>query len=101
MPFQHQAEALKSTVMSLQEARERIYTAFAQRIVPVRLFHDVAVPYLSMIERPTLWDVLNSFTSAVKKLKPGVQFDATVRLGKFFSHPPVALIASDSPLAPV
>jgi hypothetical protein len=99
--FQHQAESLQTVVLTPIEARQQIYAAFARRIVPVRLFHEVAVPYLNMTECPTQWDVLNSFTHAVKRLKPGVQFDATVRLGKFFSRPLVALIGSDNPLAAV
>jgi hypothetical protein len=99
--FQQQAEALKSGVLTPVEARQQIYAAFAQHIIPVRLFHEVAVPYLHMTECPTQWDVLNSFTHAVKRLTPGVQFDATVRLGKFFSRPAMAHTTSESPLATV
>ena len=97
--FTQQAEILKSTVMSPEEARHRIYRAFATRIVPVRLFPDVAVPYLDTIECPTLWDILQSFTSAAKKLKPSAQFETTVRLGKFFTHVPVVLAPQHEPLA--
>jgi hypothetical protein len=96
--YQRQAESLKSVVLTPQEARQQIYTVFAQRIIPVRLFHEVAVPYLNITEGPTQWDVLNSFTHAVKRLTPGVQFDATVRLGKFFSRLAMAHRTSESPL---
>ncbi len=84
--YQHQIESLQGTIWHPKEARDRIYTAFAQKVVPVRLFHEVASVYLDMTEPCTAWDVLNTFTHATKKLKPSVQFDATVRLGRFFSQ---------------
>jgi len=97
--FRQQAEILRSTVIRPEDARQRIYRAFAARVVPVRLFHDVAVPYLNMIECPTLWDVLQSFTSAVKKLTPNMQFETFVRLGTFFTPAPVTLMPQPETLA--
>lgn len=88
--YQHHIEALQHHVWTPQEARERIYTAFARRIVPVRLFHDVAIPYLQREDNCTAWEVLNAFTNAAKKLKEGVRFDATVRLGRLFAPPACA-----------
>jgi uncharacterized protein DUF932 len=85
--YQRQVEFLQRTPWSPREARERIYTAFARRIVPVRLFYDVALPYVEREETCTAWEVLNSFTAALKRLKPSVQFETTVRLGRFFSQP--------------
>ena len=89
--YQHQVEYLQGTIWHPREARDRIYTAFAQHIVPVRLFHDVATPYLNLEEPCTAWEVLNRFTNAMKKLKPSVQFDATVKLGRFFSQAPCVI----------
>ncbi len=86
--YQHQIEALQHNIWSPEAARERIYEAFARRIVPVRLFHDIAPPYLHGTEPCSAWVVLNTFTNAMKKLAPAVQFDATVRLGRFFSQAP-------------
>ena len=86
--YQRQVEFLQRTPWSPWEARERIYTAFARRIVPARLFHDVAHPYVTRADPCTAWEVLNSFTSALKKLKPSAQFTATVKLGQFFSQLP-------------
>lgn len=83
--FARHMQTLQSMVLTPLEAREQIYRAFAQKLVPMRLFLDVAPPYLAMTECPTSWDVLNSFTSAAKKLKPTVQFEATVRLGHLFT----------------
>lgn len=91
--YQQHIELLQRTPWSPMEARERIYTAFARKIVPVRLFHDIAVPYADRMEMCTAWEVLNRFTFAMKKLKPSVQFDATVRLGRLFASPPCVLAA--------
>ncbi len=74
-----------------QEARERIYEVCARKVVPVQLFNDIAIPYLERIEACVAWDVLNSFTSAMKKLKPSVQFESNLKLGKFFTSQQVAL----------
>lgn len=86
--YQKHIEALQHHVWSPREARERIYEAFARKIVPVRLFHDIALPYLERVEPCTPWETLNVFTNVMKKLKPSVQFDATVRLGRLFASPP-------------
>lgn len=94
--YQRQVEVLQRTPWSHREARERIYTAFARRIIPVRLFHDVALPYVEREEICTAWEVLNSFTRAMKKLTPSVQFEATVKLGRFFSQPPCVFPAPQS-----
>lgn len=85
--YQHQVDFLQRTPWSPLEARDRIFAVFAQKILPVRLFHQVATPYLERMETCTAWEVLNSFTNAMKKLTPAVQFDATVKLGRFFSQP--------------
>jgi hypothetical protein len=61
------------------------------KVVPVQLFNDAAIPYLERIEACVAWDVLNSFTSAMKKLEPSVQFESNLKLGKFFTSQQVAL----------
>ena len=84
-------ERLKQGTMSVTEARELVFNVFAQKIVPLRLFPHVAHALaLEVAARntPTPW-VLNSlFTNIMKKLTPSVQFEATVKLGRFFSQPP-------------
>jgi hypothetical protein len=80
-------QRLKQCEMSLTETREMLFNVFAARIVPVKLFHHVAAPYIRTPDRVTLipvWEVHNTFTNALKKLPPGVAFDANVKLGKFF-----------------
>lgn len=79
---------LQRTSWSPREARERIYEVFARRIVPLRLFPHLARLYLERLQTVTAWEVLNSFTSAMKQLPPSVQFASTVKLGQFFSQPP-------------
>jgi hypothetical protein len=91
--YQRQVAVLQRTPWSALEARERIYTAFARKIVPLRLFHDVALPSVERRETWSVWEVLNAFTSAMKKLTPSVQFDAAVKLGRFFAPQPCALPA--------
>ena len=82
--YRKHIEMLQSLFLSPKEARERIYEAFARRIVPVRLFTDVALPYLERVETTTSWELLNRFTGATKKLNPSMQFAATMQLGSFF-----------------
>jgi len=80
-------QRLKQCEMSLTETREMLFNVFAFRIVPVKLFHHVAAPYIRTPDRVTLipvWEVHNAFTNALKKLSPGVAFDANVKLGRFF-----------------
>ncbi len=86
--YQQHIAALQHHVWSPGAARERIYEAFARKIVPVRLFHDIATPYLERVDPCTPWETLNVFTHAMKKLKPSVQFEATVRLGRLFTNLP-------------
>jgi hypothetical protein len=92
-------EQLKVCSISLVEAREMVFTIFARRILPVRLFPDVSRDYLKDSRECsgiTAWDVQNSCTSALKKLTPTVAFAANVKLGKFFSRPPVIFSASQT-----
>lgn len=81
-------ERLKGRPMTLLEAREMIFTLFARRILPIKLFQKVAPEYLDTRRECrgiTAWDVNNSCTAALKKLpSPAVAFEANVKLGKFF-----------------
>jgi hypothetical protein len=80
-------QRLKQCEISLTETREMLFNVFAARIVPVKLFHHVATPYIRTPDCVTLipvWEVHNAFTNVLKKLPPGVAFDANVKLGKFF-----------------
>ncbi len=78
---------LKKTSVSLRTARALVFSVFARRIVPLRLFHYVAPAYAKDVTRDngiTLWDVHNCFTQALQRLSPCLSFEANIQLGKFF-----------------
>jgi len=72
------------------QAKARIFDIFANRIVPVHLFDDVAefyfnpAPDMTDVQPRTVWGLHNAFTRAMKKLKPAVAFNTNVALGKAF-----------------
>jgi len=80
-------EQLKSVTVPLIEARELVFNVFARKIVPLKLFPKVAPMYVrdsASCGTISLWGLHNSFTTYVKYLSPGVQFEATTKLGEFF-----------------
>ena len=84
-------ERLRETPVSDDEARSLIYRTMADRIIPVRLFHDVDRNYFDVDPqaRPectdrSLWGLHNAFTRAFKALGAGPAWRAGVALGKLF-----------------
>lgn len=81
---------LQATGITDERAKQLIYEAFADKIVPVRLFDDVDAYYFrpgdDMIDcQPrTLWGLHNAFTRSMRDLSPVRRFAATVDLGKHF-----------------
>ena len=80
-------ERLKSTTISVEQAKVLVYDVFHQRLMPARLFHPVTQTLSEAVQHDGLthWEVHNAFTTHLKALPPGPAFRATTRLGKFFS----------------
>lgn len=81
---------LQATVVADSLAKEVIFDAFNQGVVPVRLFDDVSRFYFKATDETpdcqprSLWGLHNAFTRAMKELTPVRSFGATVALGKLF-----------------
>jgi hypothetical protein len=81
---------LQEQELATLEAKELAYDAFAEGIVPVRLFDDVHRNYFSptpeMVDcQPrTKYALHNAFTRAIKALAPAPAFAATTELGRLF-----------------
>lgn len=81
---------LQATVVADAVAKEVIFDAFNQGVVPVKLFDDVSRFYFKATDETpdctprSLWGLHNSFTRAMKELSPVRSFAATVALGKLF-----------------
>lgn len=73
------------------EAKQRIFDVFNAKVLPVRLFDDVARAYFQASDQTpdtqprSLWGLQNAFTRAMRDMTPVSQFQATVRLGKAFA----------------
>lgn len=81
---------LQATVIADAVAKEVIFDAFNQGVVPVKLFDDVSKLYFRATDETpdcqarSLWGLHNAFTRAMKELSPVRSFGATVALGKLF-----------------
>jgi hypothetical protein len=82
--FSRQLQDLRERALDEAEAKVLVFEAFAQEILPLRLFPVVRAHYFGNRSQKTAWGLHNVFTSAVKQLAPAPAFAATVRLGKFF-----------------
>lgn len=82
-------ERLQGLTVPASEARETVYNVFAQKILPLKLFHPVARSFSQHVvahETLTQWTLHNICTDALKKLtSPAAAFTAHIRLGQFFS----------------
>lgn len=78
-------ERLKNTWASEKEAKVALHELFAQRILPLRLFHEVLRQFHD-VEAPrygsTYWALHNAATAHIKTMEPGPAFRATLRLGQ-------------------
>ena len=86
--LQRYVEDLKRATLSSRAASQYVFDIFGKKIVPIRLFHPVIndwyAKYPHKDDIGTEWGLLNCFTAHTKKLPPGPQMRATVRLGKYF-----------------
>jgi hypothetical protein len=82
--FSRQLQDLRERSLEDRAAKVMVYEAFAQEILPLRLFPVVRSHYFANGSPKTAWGLHNAFTSAVKQLAPAPAFAATVRLGKLF-----------------
>ena len=85
-----QVKRLQVAGVTDERAKALIFDIFAAKVVPSRLLDDVAEFYFQPSEaRPdcqprTMWGLHNAFTRAMKQLRPMVQFNATVAIGRRF-----------------
>ena len=91
--FRLDIERMKNADMTDGRAKEVIFDAFARNpILPRRLFPIVSGLYFDDDEQRakfpdrTLWGLNNSFSEAVKILKPSPQTDGQLRIGRFFAR---------------
>lgn len=77
-------EGLHSRHLRGWEAKEMIFDAIAEEVVPVRVIPTVINGYRTHEGDMTAWHLHNIFTSAFKQLAPAAQFQATTRLGRLF-----------------
>ena len=77
-------EGLHSRHLRMWEAKETIFDAIADEIVPTRLIPTVIDGYRTHEGDLTAWHLHNIFTSAFKQLSPAARFQATTRLGRLF-----------------
>ena len=77
----------KDTPVESRKVKTLIYDIFQQKIVPMRLFPQVALSCTNMIatNSATGWSIHNAVTQHIKLLAPAPAFRATARLGKFFT----------------
>jgi len=97
-PIREAIDRKRTLEISDDNARVALYKLFTAAKMPISLFRTVHNEYFG--EQPiaefaarTVWSLENSVTSAIKKLKPVAQYDATARLGKFVSKELLALPA--------
>ncbi len=91
--LQQQVDAMTKFGLSDNDAKLLIYRAFLDRAlrgVPRHLMYDVHKNYFepeyAEFQPRNLWSLSNAFTSAFKSLKPIKQYEATARLGAFFTN---------------
>lgn len=70
----------------MSDAKELIFSTFAQKVLSTRLFHTIADPYVeSLTGTVPIWALLDQLTSAMRKLSAAVPFQAHAQLGEFFT----------------
>lgn len=88
-PLKSQIEQWQQDYLTNEEARLLIYDAFYGKILkaPRSLMGFVHNHYFhpehEEFKDPSIWSMMNSFTSAFKKLQPQRQFELTARLPSF------------------
>lgn len=88
--LQDDIQVWKDTPIDTERAKRLIYDVFAQKIVPLRLFHPITESWKAVMttwgKESTAWHLQNACTAHIKKLRPAPAFTATVKLGKFFER---------------
>jgi len=81
---------LRRYLLSTAEAKARILDLFAERVLPMRLFHYVTRNYFNPTaampdcQPRTAWGLHNACTRALKLLTPARRFPVNVELGRAF-----------------
>jgi hypothetical protein len=89
LAFGRQLAELESRVLTDQEAKVLIHDAFADSLLPIRMFSVVSRTYFtgqdfSDVAPRSAWGLHNAFTRAVRQMAPAPAFEATTGLGRFF-----------------
>jgi hypothetical protein len=89
-------ERMREVEIGDGRAKELIFDAFtarsADRVLPANRFQDVARLYFDDDEQRakfpdrTLWSLNNTFTEAVKRVRPASRFQYGERIGRFFAR---------------
>jgi hypothetical protein len=82
--FGDKFEGLHSRHLRGWEAKEMMFDAIAEDVVPARVIPAVIAGYWMHEGDMTAWHLHNIFTSAFKQLAPAAKFQATARLGRLF-----------------
>lgn len=84
-------ERKKISFLTEEKAMQLIYNAFMVKKLPMSLMRSVhqeyfVKPSFEEFSEKNVWSLENSFTTALKKLKPMQQFEATAKLGNIISQ---------------
>jgi hypothetical protein len=82
--FGSKFEGLHSRHLRGWEAKELMFDAIAEEVVPARVIPAVIAGYRAHEGDLTAWHLHNIFTAAFKQLAPAAKFQATARLGRLF-----------------
>lgn len=82
--FGDKFEGLHSRHLRGWEAKEMMFDAIAEGVVPARVIPAVIAGYWMHEGDLTAWHLHNIFTSAFKQLSPAAKFQATAHLGRLF-----------------
>jgi hypothetical protein len=89
-PLQATVSRWKEVELSNTQAKEVVYDAVIEKLIPAKLLGDVHHHYFEPeydeFKDRTLWSLSNSFTSAYKLLPPMQQFQRTAKLNPFLNR---------------
>jgi len=86
-PLQRTVNRWKEVQMDDKQAKEVVYDAVIEKLIPAKLMNEVHHHYFEPehdeFKDRTLWSLSNAFTSAYKVLPPVQQFQRTAKLNPF------------------
>ena len=87
--FDRQIAELKSRALSNEQAKGLIHDAFAESLLPLRMFSAVSRTYFGGQDFPDVaprsaWGLHNAFTRAIGQMAPAPAFAASIRLARLF-----------------